>query len=239
LKAGIIAKYGDVYHQPLAWADQDITLEWNPHNAKRDTPLGNLLTDAYRARTGTDIALEPFAYIGDPLPKGPIVGADVFRSMSYGNLAVDPLDPERQIVWPWRLVTFRATGSVLIGVLEMLLSLPPDPYFPQVSGMRFDYNSSFPPSHRILLDTVHVNGHPFVADQLYSVTVTEGIFAALGLPVEAETLSDLAFDAVRSLVTLRGELGPAASGRIRDVAAIAANREAKGLTLARASAPMR
>jgi 5'-nucleotidase len=239
LKAGIIAKYGDVYHQPLAWADQDITLEWNPHNAKRDTPLGNLLTDAYRARTGTDIALEPFAYIGDPLPKGPIVGADVFRSMSYGNLAVDPLDPERQIVWPWRLVTFRATGSVLIGVLEMLLSLPPDPYFPQVSGMRFDYNSSFPPSHRILLDTVHVNGHPFVADQLYSVTVTEGIFAALGLPVEAETLSDLAFDAVRSLVTLRGELGPAASGRIRDVAAIAANREAKGLTLARAGAPMR
>jgi 5'-nucleotidase/UDP-sugar diphosphatase len=100
LKAGIIARYGDVYHQPLALAGQDITLDWNSHNAKRDTPLGNLLTDAYRARTGTDIALEPFAYVGDPLPEGVIVGADVFRAMSYGNLTVDPLDPERQSPGP-------------------------------------------------------------------------------------------------------------------------------------------
>jgi 5'-nucleotidase / UDP-sugar diphosphatase len=217
LKAGIVARYGDVYHLPLAWADQEITLAWPAHGAKRDTLLGNLFTDAYRSRTGTDIALEAFAYMGDPLPEGTVVGADVFRAMSYGNLAV--VDG-KQIAWPWRLVTFRMTESALIGVLEFLLSLPPDPYFPQVSGLRFDYNSSADPGERILLDTVHVNGHPYVADRLCSVTVTEGIFAALGLPVQYETLPDTAFDAVRSLVAQRGELGLATSNRIRDIAAI-------------------
>jgi len=177
-------------------------------------------------RTGTDIAIEPFAYIGDPLPQGTIVGADVFRAMSYGNLAI--VDG-RQIASPWRLVTFRMTGSMLISVLEMLLSLPPDPYFPQVSGMRFDYDSSADPGERILRETVHVGGHMLLEDQLYSVTVTEGVFAALGLPEEfGETLPDTAFGAVHDLVSQRGEMGLATSNRIRDVAAIPGHKEAEG-----------
>jgi 5'-nucleotidase/UDP-sugar diphosphatase len=228
LKVGIVARYGDVYHQPLARAEQDITLDWNPHNAKRDTPLGNLLTDAYRVWTGTDIALEPFAYVGDPLPEGTIVGADVFRSMSYGNLAV--VDGE-QIVLPWRLVTFRATGSALMRLLETLLYLG-DVYFPQVSGIRFDYDSSAPPLYKILLDTVHVGGHKLVADQLYSVTVTEGIYTALkyvlGLPMQdVQKSPDLEFYAARSFVAQSGDLGLATSNRIRDIAAIPRTKEPK------------
>lgn len=221
LKVGIVARYGDVYHQALAWADQDIVGESDPSKAKRDTPLGNLFTDAYRARTGTDIAIEASGYLGEALPEGPIVGADVFRSMSYGSLAVDPFG--QQIVRPWRLTTFRATGAALIGVLEILLDKGGD-YFPQISGLRMDYDSRLSALHRILLDTVHVNGHRFVANQLYSVTATEGVYSALltlGLVVEdPETLPDLAFDAARDLVERRGDLGPAASNRIRDIAAI-------------------
>jgi 2',3'-cyclic-nucleotide 2'-phosphodiesterase (5'-nucleotidase family) len=57
------------------------------------------------------------------------------------------------------------------------------------------------------------------------VTVTEGVYAALkyglGLKMQdIQNLPDLAFDAARSFVSRRGELGPAASNRIRDVAAI-------------------
>jgi 5'-nucleotidase/UDP-sugar diphosphatase len=221
LKAGIVARYGDVYHQPLAWADQDISLNWDPRKAKRDTPLGNLFTDAYRAWTGTDIALEPFAYLGDALPEGTIVGADVFRAMSYGDLAVVA---GKQIVRPWRLVTFRSTGAALIGALEILVAFGGD-YFPQVSGLRFDYDSEAPFGQKILLDRVHVGGHRLLADQLYSVTVTEGIYSALkyslGLKMEnIQKLPDPAFDVVGRFVYLRGVLGPAASGRIRDIAAI-------------------
>ena len=59
-------------------------------------------------------------------------------------------------------------------------------------------------------------------DTLYSVTVTEGVFSALtkGLALAVQdvvALPDLAFDAARSLVAARGELGLAASNRIRDV----------------------
>jgi len=229
LKAGIVERYGDVYHQPLAWAGQNITKNWDPRKAKRDTPLGNLLTDAYRAWTGTDIALEPFAYMGDALPEGTIVGADVFRSMSYGDLAVVS---GQQIVRPWRLITFRTTGAVLIGALEITLYFGGD-YFPQVSGLRFDYDSSAPFGQMIMLDTMHVGGHKLLADQIYSVTVTEGIYAALkyvlGMKMQdIQELPDLAFDAARYFVSLRGELGPAASGRIRDVAAIPKNTKAEG-----------
>jgi hypothetical protein len=41
------------------------------------------------------------------------------------------------------------------------------------------------------------------------------------IPVtDAVTLDTLAFDAARALVVERGELGPAASNRIRDIGAI-------------------
>ncbi len=229
LKAGIVAWYGDVYHQPLARAERDITMDWVPDKAKRDTPLGNLFTDAYRAWTGTDIALEPFAYMGDPLPEGPIVGADVFRAMSYGNLKTVS---GRRFVRPWRLATFYATGADLMGVLEVLLYLGGD-YFPQASGLRLQYDSTAPPLQRILLDTVEVGGQPLQAGQFYSVTVTEQISAALafvlGLPMtDVVTLPTYAFDAVRSYAISRHVLSFATSGRIRDVAAIMARgREAR------------
>ncbi len=229
LKADLVAKYGDIYHQVLAQAEEDITLQWNDHSAKRDTALGNLMTDAYRAWTGSDIAIEPFAYLGDALPGGAVVGADVFRAMSYGSLALVAGKPS---VPPWRLVTFRTTGAALRHVLDTTLTLGGD-YFPQVSGLRFDYDSSatdlygdpFGSKRLILPGTVRVGGHMLLDDQLYSVTVTEGIYQALKyvlmLPMQdIQKWPDQAFEAARLLVAQRGELGQATSNRIRDIAAI-------------------
>ncbi len=224
LKEAIVARYGDVYHTPLAWAERGITADWPAHGAKRDTALGNLITDAYRAWTGTDIALDPLAYMGDPLPAGTIVGADLFRAMSYGNLATDPADGK---VVPWKLVTFRMSGAVLKGLLQMLIGLG-GPYFPQVSGLRFDYDSR---TGEILSDTMRVKGHTLAPDRSYSVTVTEQIYAILawvfGFPMEdVQPVSVSAFDALRDLVTERRRLGLATSNRIRDVAAIPRNETA-------------
>lgn len=221
LKAGIAAVYGDVYHQPLAWADHDIGMDWNPRCAQRDTPLGDLFTDAYRAWTGTDIAIEPFGYMGDPLPKGWVVGADVFRAMSYGNLRTRSSGP---YIRPWRLVTFRATGSEVLGALEKTIYKGGD-YFPQVSGLRFLYDSSAAPLHKILVDSVRVGKSRIVLDQLYSVTVTEQIYLALvyllGMSVQdVQTLPDYAFSAACSLVAQRGKLGGWGSNRIIDVVSI-------------------
>jgi 2',3'-cyclic-nucleotide 2'-phosphodiesterase (5'-nucleotidase family) len=223
LKGPIVARYGDVYHQPLAWAAQDIVGEPDPAKAKRDTPLGNLFTDAYRAATGTDVAFEASVFLRDALPRGPIVGADVFRSMPFG-LPATVGTPPVAIVRPYRLVTFRTTGSGLIAVLQATIGMGGD-YFPQVSGMRLKYDSRLAPGSRVLVDSVLVGDERLVADRLYSVTVTEGVFAVLktipGLDPDAVTMLDtMAFDAARALVVERGELGPAASNRIQDIGAI-------------------
>jgi 5'-nucleotidase / UDP-sugar diphosphatase len=215
LKAGIVLRYGDVYHQQLAWAGQDIVGESDPAKAKRDTPLGNLFTDAYRALTGTDVAFEASGLLRDALPRGPIVGADVFRSMPFGL-------PAGEIVRPYRLVTFRTTGAGLIAVLQATIGSDPD-YFPQVSGMRLKYDSRLKSGSQVLVDSVRVGDEKLAADRLYSVTVTEGVFSVVRnlMPWQDRvTLNTLAFDAARALVVERGELGPAASNRIQDIGAI-------------------
>lgn len=219
LKAGIVAFYGDIYHQPLANALRDITMDWDPDKAKRDTPLGNLITDAYRSWTGTDMAMEPLGFMGDALPEGPVVGADVFRAMSYGNSKTSP----RTFVRPWRLATFQMTGANLLKALETLLHFGGD-YFPQVSGLRFQYDSTAGFGRKILLDTVEVGGLPIDPGALYSFTATEQVWGALAslLHIPTENVSILtayAFDAVRSHVSSRANLIFTTSGRIRDISA--------------------
>jgi len=213
--------YGDVYHQQLAWAGQDVDGESDPAKAKRDTPLGNLFTDAYRALTGTDVAFEASGFLRDALSRGPIVGADVFRSMPFG-LPAEVGSPPVAIVRPYRLVTFRTTGAGLIAVLQKTIEIGGD-YFPQVSGLRLKYDSRLEPESQVLVDSVLVGDEKLVADRLYSVTVTEGVFSAVRnlMPWQDRvTLDTLAFDAARALVVERGELGPVASNRIRDIGAI-------------------
>ena len=215
MKAGIVLRYGDVYHQQLAWAGRDIAGESDPAKAKRDTPLGNLFTDAYRALTGTDVALEAAGFLRDALPQGPVVGADVFRSMPFSM-------PSGAIVQPYKLVTFRTTGAGLIAALQTTIGIGGD-YFPQVSGLRLRYDSRLDPGSQVLVDSVLVGDEKVVADRLYSVTVTEGVFSVVKnlMPVQdVVPLNTLAFDAARALVVERGELGPEASNRIRDIAAI-------------------
>jgi len=219
LKSGIVADpyYGDMYHQVLGWAEDDIVGVTDPDKAKRDAPLGNLLADAYRAAKGTDIALEATAFLGQSLPKGPIVGADVFRAMTYGL-------PKSTFVRPYRLVTFRATGADILYVLEATIYKGGD-YFPQVSGIRLDYDSRLSPLQRILSESVRVGGKPLQPAQVYSVAVTEGVYAALAsMPIAMTDVvklpEDFAFNATRALVAARGTIGAAASNRLRDVAMI-------------------
>lgn len=218
LKTGIVARYGDVYHDPLAWAEDDVAAEWDVRHAKRDTPLGNLFADAYREWTGTDIAIEAMGFLRDPLPRGWIVGADVFRAMSFGLPATVG---GKMIVRPFRLLTFRATGDSLVFALETTIGKGGD-YFPQVSGIRLSYAGS-----QILRDTVHVGGQKLVGNKLYSVTVTEAVYSALksfGVAMRDVTPpGNMAFDAARDLVEERGEIGGSGSNRLRDVAAIGNN----------------
>ncbi|HEY0591547.1 MAG TPA: 5'-nucleotidase C-terminal domain-containing protein [Thermoanaerobaculia bacterium] len=215
LQAGIVARYGDVYRLALATASSDITAEFR--EGKGDTALGMMYPDAYRALTGTDIAIEAMGYIDDPIPRGAVLGADVFRGMS---ISIAPAEVDgRQIVRPVNLVTFRSPGASLKSRLQFLLSMGDKNYFPQVSGMTIVYDSS---AGNAIVEA-RIGGEPIVGDQLYSVTATKLVYNALrsvGLVTQDKVeLPDLAFDAARAWVQSLGHLVPGTPARMRDSAA--------------------
>lgn len=221
LTAGVVARFGDIYHEVLAWAEWPIPNRWDDRHAKRDTATGNLLTDAYRAHTRTDIAVEAMGFLDEAIPAGPVVGVDLFRAMGYGLPVVDPA-AGRYIVAPARLVTFKLSGAELLAVLDFAIKEGGD-LFPQVSGLRLTYDSSLP-IDRPWVDarSVHVNGHKLVPGRMYSITANEVLIwglTTLGLPIhEPQTLEVSAFDAVRAYVDARCMLWPITSGRLRDTA---------------------
>ncbi len=153
---------------------------------------------------------------GDAVPAGPVVGADIFRAMSYSEFA-----SFEQPLRAWPLFTFRVTGAVLLKALEATLYFGDD-YFPQVSGMRLDYDSSAPVGAMILEGSVHVGGNKIVKEQLYSVTATAGTYAGLqsiGTEMwDVQHLPGSAFDAIKSYVSQVGVLGLGNPNRIRDAA---------------------
>jgi len=220
LEDGIVARYGDVYHQRLAWAFGTIPNKGDPSDRARDTAVGNLWTDAYRKRTGTDIAIEVNGYLDAPIPPGRVVGADLFRVNSGGLPAFD-LDTGKVRVPPFHLVTMHLRGDQLVQALEIMLTIGQDAFFPQVSGMSFDYDSSQPPLQQVILKSIRVGKRRLETGHFYSLTVNEEVnlfLPLLGIPVsDVDVRPDVGFEAVRDLVKARGFLFPWPEGRIRDV----------------------
>ncbi len=155
--------YGPVYTQQVAEASG--YFEEIPGNlmevGSHDTPLGNLITDAYRITMGTDIALEAGGSIAQPIYEGPLTGIDIFRAVGYGFNVHNGLG--------YQLTTFDMKGADIWAGLEICLATieTGDEYFPQVSGMSFEYSPAMPPGSRLL--EVKINGTAIDPEATYSV----------------------------------------------------------------------
>jgi len=173
LKAGIVARYGDVYRTVVGHAPWDLSKQYDPKTSLRDTPMGNLITDALRHRTGTQIALTATGLISEGLYHGPIVGADVFRPVSYGYEPATGLG--------FKVATFDITGAELLKGMEICLAnvTNQDTFDLQFSGLRYRYDSTRPVLQRVVPGSVSEHGRPLRPERTYSVTVNEGI-AMLG-----------------------------------------------------------
>jgi len=148
-----------------------------------DTPAGNLVTDAFKAFTGTDIAIHACGSMGAPIFQGPLVPADLYRVNGYGFNTTNFLG--------FRLVTFKIYGAALIGGLEFGLSAIElnDEYLLQCSGMEYTYNSNLDVGSRIT--SVKINGEDLDPAALYSVTSSEMLVMFLDylhIPYEELTL---------------------------------------------------
>jgi 5'-nucleotidase len=175
LIAGIESTYGPVFSQQMGYAnaffEEEATnlLELGAH----DTPIGNLVTDAFRSTFATDIAIQPGGFTALPLWEGPLVAADVFRVNGYGFNTVNGLG--------FQMVTFDMYGESLLGGLEFGLSEieKNDEFLIQVSGMQYFYDGTQPPFSR--LKGVLINGSPIDPTAIYSVTANEAVLQILDL----------------------------------------------------------
>jgi len=155
--------YADAFHKEEALNLFDL--------GAHDTPIGNLVTDAFRSYTGTDIAIHAGGSIALPLWEGPFTMSDIFRINGYGFNTVNTLG--------FQLATFNMTGEALWMGLEFGLSQieSNDEYFIQVSGLEYKYDATKPAGERVV--SVLINGQQINPTAVYSVTASEMVLAIL------------------------------------------------------------
>jgi 5'-nucleotidase/UDP-sugar diphosphatase len=170
LRAGVEAdpRFGPVFTSNIASAGVDLTQELGPGLFK-DTPLGNMLADAFRAKTGTDIALQPQGFCAQTIYQGPVRGNDIMEAVPYGFDPVSGLG--------LKLVTFETDGMSLLSGLEFTVyNLPiSEDFVLQSSNMSYAYNSAASPGSRIDYSSVRVNGVPLDPFGSYSVTTSDAV----------------------------------------------------------------
>jgi 5'-nucleotidase / UDP-sugar diphosphatase len=215
LKLGITQQYGNVYHKIEGIAVRDLERSYDPNIPLRDTPLGNLVTDACRKKTHTDIAIAAHGFINEKIYKGPIVGADIFRPLCNGY------DPTTGL--GFKLVTMDLTGMDIVTGLEASLSYLglDDDFFLDVSGMHYRYDATRPVGSRVDMKSIRIDGKKLNPSATYTVAVNEGISALLPLmgitPTNVQVLPDLEYNVVRNYIRRLEVVDYQSDGRIRDV----------------------
>ena len=136
-----------------------------------DTPMGNLVSDAFRSFTSTDIALQAGGSMALPLWESTFTAGDLFRANGYGFNLVNTLG--------FQLATFDLTGMDILkgltfGLSEIGLN---DEFLIQVSGMEYTYDATKPVDERLI--SVKINGMPIDPMATYSVTANETVLSIL------------------------------------------------------------
>ena len=179
-----------------------------------ETPMDNMITDAFRWKTGTQIALSNGFRYGNPVvPQGsqpaPITMANLWNWM--------PLNT--------KLKTGKVTGEVLHQWLENEVNnaFSPNPmerfggYLVRFSGMTLRFEPSRPRGQRIT--ELLVDGQPYSPDETYTVTsvirtgAPESNFNRLPNVTDVEEQSFTVHEAITEYLDEQGTISPELDGR--------------------------
>lgn len=215
LKQGIVETYGDVYATTVGTAKDEISRIPVSNNPRfKDSPVGNLITDAYRYKTKTETAITANGLISQKIYKGAINGADVFHSAAYGYDINSGLG--------FKLLKMDISGMELIKGLEIGLSQLgiTDDYFLQVSGISFRYNPLNDVGGRVILNSLRVGLQPVNPARNYSLTINEGLYGILlqcGVEVQNVTPAGVSeYAAIRDFISSLGTVKYTTEGRISE-----------------------
>ena len=231
VKSGVVSdpRFGPVYSQHIALALRDILKSWPGNSQNRDTPLGNLVTDAFRNRLTkagfqVDLALDVLGSLGANIPAGKVVGNTILRAVPYGY------DPASGL--GFKVVVVPLTGGFLLGGLEYaadMVSLTTD-LAVQASGVTYTYDSSKPPVQnlgdisRIDPTSVVVNGELVALNpgKVYYVAMSEQVFnflnALTGGQLPSIPTGLFEYNVVRDYMRFLRFIQYKSEGRIKDTA---------------------
>lgn len=141
--AQMLAPKGYRFNQPLASVDKSLSRE------HEDPILGNLVTDALRHATGSDLAFTGNGTLRDDLIKGRRGVQDVSDLFRIAPLGIGQYDDAPG----YPLIKVYFTAREIKHILEVLLLAhqlrDSDNYYPRVSGVKFGYNPYRVPFDRV------------------------------------------------------------------------------------------
>lgn len=139
----MLAPKGYQFDQPLAKVNKTLTREFD------DPVLANLVTDALRHATGSDLSFTGNGTIRDNLMRGRHGVQNVSDLFRIAPLGIGEFDQAPG----YPLIKVYVTGQELKNILEVLLLAyqlrESRSYYPRVSGLRFSYNPYRVPFDRI------------------------------------------------------------------------------------------
>jgi 5'-nucleotidase len=165
--ASINQKYGALLkalEQPVGRTDVELDVK-SANVRTRETNMADFIADAFREATGADVALENGGSIraDATINPGVLTKRDVFSILPFNN----------------RVVKLQVTGAVIRAALEhgvASIGVEAQPgRFPQVSGLRYEYDASRKPGARIT--SITINGK--VLDEQRSYTLAATAYLAL------------------------------------------------------------
>ncbi len=209
-------RFGPVYTEVIAQAKTDIQKPLG-EGLFKDNPLGNLVSDALRDKTGTDIAIYPQGFMSQTIYAGAVKGADIWQAIPYG------FDPTSGL--GFKLATFQTDGmSIIYGLEFSVYNLPYiEDFFLHCSNFSYAYSSSSSPGSRVDYSSILVNGQPLNPYSSYTVTVPDGVVPFLsqipGFQINNLSVTDhFIYTVVKDYMISNSPVSYYTEGRVVDLA---------------------
>ena len=199
-----------------------LSSERSPGVRTQEMPIGNLVADAYRFASGSEIAIANGGDIRADIPSGVITKGDVISVLPFGNtLMVKNITPA---------ILFEVLENGVSGIVtDLQLNIDYEQSgqgrFPQVSGFSFVYDPTAIVGMRIVSITLDDGRELSPDDNTTIITLTSSNYLMTGgdeytmleeLPVLRELGS--ADEALIEYISTHSPVNPAITGRIQTLA---------------------
>jgi len=216
--SSMMASIDTILSEPIGESALHMSSERSPGVRTQEMPLGNLVADAYRFASGSEIAIANGGDIRADIPSGVVTRGDVISVLPFGNtLMVKEITPAVL----YEVLENGVSGIVVDSELNIDYELSSQGRFPQVSGFRFVYDPAAPVGNRIISVTLDDGRELSPDDSSTVITLTSSNYLMTGgdeyimlenLPVFRELGS--ADEALAEFIRKHTPVDSSAEGRI-------------------------